>query len=62
MPNGPLQLQSLHAGVQRLADDRAEDAVEVVRREVSQARQLVNPQRLGQMVPDTVDARLTRSR
>src|SRR5262245_27557817 len=50
MLNGPLQPQALHAGVQRLADDRAEDAVEVERREVSQARQLVNRQRLGQVV------------
>jgi|SRR6516225_7014243 len=35
MLNGPNQPQALHAGVQRLADDRAEEAVEVKRREVS---------------------------
>jgi len=55
MLNGPLQPQALHAGVQKLADDRAEDAVEVERLDVSQARQLVNRQRLGQVVLDVVD-------
>src|SRR5262249_43861413 len=55
MPNGPLQPEALDAAVQRLADDRAEDVVEVERREVSQARQLVNRQWLGQVVLDVVD-------
>jgi hypothetical protein len=48
MLNGPLQPQALHASVQRRAGDRAENAVKVERREVSQTCQPADQLRFGQ--------------
>ena len=60
--NRLLEPQSPDVGMERLADDRPENTVEVERREVRQPRQFVDRQRLGQVVFDVVDTRLTRRR
>ena len=52
---GRFEADARGEGVQRLADERAEDAVEVVGRELRDSRYLFEPERRGRVLHDVVD-------